>query len=155
MIFKNLKIGSAVFPRRFTNHTARYNGSTVSVTGNGIDTREYGQILFIVDYVVSSEFGSIDIRIFDSNTDDPATSAQITLNDKSGNLTPAIFGSIYSFSSGQKHGLIQCKATKRYLWAKTSTQSLGVGNCVNISYILNNANTLPVPLQVADFEIGF
>jgi hypothetical protein len=152
-IFENIKYGNAFKAQALSSGT-EYNDVASSVTQSGIDTKDYDEIVFVVDHSAIDAFSAVAVSIVGSASDDPATAVLVALNDESGIATNASFGAITNEAAGQEYGFIQCKSSKRYLWAKTVIST--TATCyANINYIMGKADTVPVSSQTADFEIGF
>jgi hypothetical protein len=151
-IFENLKYGQLLSPQALSTATT-YNGSAVSTTGNGLDTLEFDELVVLVNTSDVDATSTIDVSLYHSNTDDPATASLIALPTAAGVSTNASFTQVTNDSAQQMIGFVKTKASKRYIWAK-QVASISNSCYASIDYILGKSDTLPVS-QSAEFEIGF
>lgn len=106
-------------PAERTTATTLYNGSAVSVTGNGIDTRNCDEIVFKIN--AGTVYATLNADVVASNTDDPSgatlVNGQLNPNDSTGNAT---FTAITTANDNAIHqGSIKCKNFPRYMWLRT------------------------------------
>lgn len=98
-----------------------YNGNAVATTGNGIDTRDCDEIVFIINAGEFLGAANLAASVVHSNTDDPATATLVagrgSPNDTAQN---ANFNAITVANDRQLHqASIKCKNFNRYMWLRT------------------------------------
>jgi len=102
-----------------TTAVTLYNGNGVATTGNGIDTRDCDEIVFIINAGLVN--ANLEADVVHSNTDNPATATLVagqgSPNDIADNSN---FNAITVANDRQLHqGSIKCKNFNRYMWLRT------------------------------------
>lgn len=121
-IVEDLKYEFAVSSAQSAVAATLYNGSAISVSNNGIDTRPYDEINFVINAGIFVGAAELDVSIVGNTIDNPLTATLI-----SGNGSPidasvdATFDQISVSNDAQIHlGSIKCKNFNRYMWVRTS-----------------------------------
>lgn len=149
-IMENLKYTDLVHPNAGTNNTCLWNGSAVSVSNNGLDTRDYDEVVYNVDVGELSSGGTLDVSIFASDTNNPTTASIINEKNNAGTLTDATFTQFTTANTNQL-GWIKCSQTPRYHWVMTYQGTASVYHSVKA---ILRANRVPVD-NSPTFEIGY
>ena len=151
---ESLKVGKLVEPANYVDGTF-YNGSAVSVTNNALDTKDFDELIIIVNSGDATSFlvgDTLDVSLYESDGVDPAAATLVSLADQEGTATAATVTQITS-ASDSAIGFVKTSASKRYIWARSVVASITSCNYA-INYILGKADSMPTS-QVADFEVGF
>ena len=124
-LIEDLLYVRAVVPARRSVPGTLFNGSAVSVSNNGIDTRDCDEINFVVNagaFEGAAGRVTVDIDIFESNSNIPSGATLISGSASPSDTasTAASFTQITEANDQQLHtGSIKAKNFKRYMWAKT------------------------------------
>lgn len=102
-----------------------YNGNQVATTGNGIDTRDCDEIVFVLN---AGTFvgATLEADIVQSNTDDPSGATLVSGNASPNDTanTNASFTNVTIANDRQLHTLsIKSKNFNRYMWLRTYLQA--------------------------------
>lgn len=109
---EDLKYVRAVGPAQSAVAATLYNGEAVSVSNNGIDTRHYDEINFVVDAGTFVGSATLDVSIVASNTDNPSGATLVS---------GAVFTQITTANDAQIHtASIKCKNYNRYMWVRAN-----------------------------------
>lgn len=148
---EGLRFTTAIHPTQGTASTTLYNGSAVSISNNGIDTRSYDEILIKVSSGTMYDGSTLNFAVYESESNDPSAATLASYDDQEGTDTDATFTQITD-SDDEQVGFLKTAMTKRYLWVQSYQSSVTVN--FEASYVLGKADTLPVD-NLATFEIGF
>ncbi len=108
-------------PAQRTTAVTLYNGSAVAVTGNGIDTRQCDEIVFVLNAGTFLGAAALNASVVQSNTDDPATATLVSGSaSPSDTTTNATFTQITVANDAALHqGSIKSMNFNRYMWLRT------------------------------------
>jgi len=106
-------------PDERTAATTLYNGSAVSVTGNGIDTRDCDEIVFKIN--AGDVNATLNADVVASTTDDPSGATLVTGRQTTNDtVSNASFTAITTANDNAIHqASIKCKNQNRYFWLRT------------------------------------
>lgn len=147
-----VKFQTLVFPTMGTASTTLYNGSAVSVTGNGFDCVGHDECTFWVNAGTMYSTSALDISIVGSSSNDPSGATVVSKNNTAGTSTPATFTQITSGSNSTQLGSVKTKMAPRYLWVRSYQGSATVN--FSAGYIAGKSDTLPQG-QTYTFDIGY
>ncbi len=100
----------AVIAQSSSSAATLFNGVSSGGT-NGIDTRDSDEVVFLVNVGTIATSGTLDVTIYESDTNDSSTATAIT---------GAVFTQFTPANDlAQYCGSIKCKNYKRYLWVRS------------------------------------
>ena len=110
-----------VVPAQRVTAITLYNGSAVAVTGNGIDTRDCDEIVFIINAGEFLGAAAMNAAVVHSATNDPDDSALVSGSASATDTTTnANFTQITAANDNALHqASIKCKNFHRYMWLRT------------------------------------
>ena len=110
-----------VVPAQRVTAVTLYNGSAVAVTGNGIDTRDCDEIVFIINAGEFLGAAAMNASVVHSTTDDPDNATLVSGSSSANDSTVnANFSTINADNDNALHqGSIKCKNFHRYMWLRT------------------------------------
>lgn len=132
-----------------------YNGQAVSVSMNGIDTRDCDDINFVVNVDTVEGSGTLDVGIYHSNTNDPSTASIVSGNASPSDTasTKAQFTRVTSANDDALHiGSIRASNFYRYMWA--ATRVLGASANFGVVAVLGKCDRDPQS-QTAVFDLNY
>ncbi len=100
-----------------------YNGSAISVSNNGIDTRPYDEINFIINTGTFVGAAALNCSIMHSATNNPSTATLVSGNASPNDTasTAATFTQVTTANDAQIHnGSIRCSNFNRYMWLRSN-----------------------------------
>jgi len=110
-----------VVPDERTTAVTLYNGSLVAVTGNGIDTRNCDEIVFVINAGDFPGAAAMNASVMHSATDDPDDATLVSgSSSPSDSTVSANFSTINADNDNALHqGSIKCSNLHRYMWLRT------------------------------------
>lgn len=155
-LIEDLKYVQAVPPALRNTAATLYNGSALSISNNGIDTRDYDQINFLVNAGEFVGVPAVDLVIMHSNTDNPSTASIVSGNaspDDTGD-TEAAFTEITAANDSQLHtGSINCSQFNRYMWVR-SAQAAATSYYGSVA-VLGKGDRDPSTTPVPVFDLNY
>ena len=108
-------------PAQRTTAVTLYNGSLVAVTGNGIDTRDCDEIVFVINAGEFLGAAAMNAAIVESATDNPAAATLVSGSaSPTDTTTNATFTQITAANDNALHqASVKCKNFHRYMWLRT------------------------------------
>jgi len=130
-IIEFIKIVVAVIAQTSSSAETLYNGVSSGGT-NGIDTREYDELVVEVNIGAIATSGTLDLTLVESDTNDSSTATAVT-GAVFTQFTPANDNALYS-------GSVKCKNYKRFCWVKSVQSAHAI--VFGASFIMGHSNRL-------------
>jgi len=121
-LIEDLLFEQCVAPAVRTTAVTLYNGSLISVSGNGINTSECDEINFVINAGTFVGAATLNADVIGSNTNDPSVNAALlsgrtSPNDAAGNAT---FTTITTANDARRHAAsIKSKNFPKWMWLRT------------------------------------
>jgi len=134
----------AVDPVQSAVAATLYNGSAVSISNNGIDTKAFKSVMFSIHAGTFVGAAALDVAIVANTVDNPLTATLVSGHASPSNTadTDAEFTQITIANDAQVHtAAIQCENFNRYMWVR-SYQNAHTVNFEAIA-ILGNSDRSP------------
>jgi len=150
-LIEDLKYVQAVAPALRNTAATLYNGSAVSVSNNGIDTRDYDQINFLINAGTFVGAPAVDLVIMHNTVNNPASASIVSGNASPSDTasTNAAFTELTTSNDAQLHtGSINCSQFNRYMWVRSS-QAAATSYYSSVAVLGKgdrNPSTTPVPV---------
>ncbi len=140
-LIEDLKYVQAVPSAQRVSAASLYNGSS-SASSNGIDTRDYDEINFVVNSGTFAGTAEVELFVYENTVDDPSSASLVSGYDSASASDDGTFTAITTANDAAvQNASMKCKNFERYLWVISSQNAY----CTNygVTAVLGKADSDP------------
>jgi hypothetical protein len=141
-LIEDLKYVQAVPSAQRVTAASLFNGSSTSAISNGIDTRDYDEINFVVNSGTFAATASVELFLYHNEDDDPSAATLVSGVDGNGTSDDGTFTAITTANDAAiQTASVKCKNFKRYMWIVSSQNAY----CTNygVTAVLGKSDSDP------------
>ncbi len=155
-LVEDLKYVLAISPALRNTAATLYNGSAVSVSNNGIDTRDYDEINFVANLGTFVGAPALDLVIVGSSTDNPSGASIVSGNASPSDTasTNAAFTTSTTANDAQlRVGSIKCEQFNRYMWVRSAQAA--ATTYYGVTAVLGKGDRDPSSNLTVEFDLNY